>query len=33
SGMDIVDKIVDQPRDRNDNPLEKIEMTVNIIEE
>ncbi len=32
SGMDVVDKIVSQPRDRRDNPLERIEMKVRIIE-
>ncbi len=30
SGMDVVDKIVSQPRDRNDNPNERIEMKVKI---
>jgi peptidyl-prolyl cis-trans isomerase B (cyclophilin B) len=30
-GMDVVDKIVSQPRDQNDNPQERIEMTVDII--
>jgi peptidyl-prolyl cis-trans isomerase B (cyclophilin B) len=30
--MDTVDKIVSQPRDRNDNPLERIEMTVEVIQ-
>ncbi len=30
SGMDVVDKIVSQPRDRNDNPDERIEMKVKI---
>jgi peptidyl-prolyl cis-trans isomerase B (cyclophilin B) len=30
-GMDVVDKIVSQPRDQNDNPLERIEMTVDIL--
>ena len=30
-GMDVVDKIVSQPRDQNDNPTERIEMTVDII--
>jgi peptidyl-prolyl cis-trans isomerase B (cyclophilin B) len=29
-GMDAVDKIVSQQRDGNDNPLERIEMTVDI---
>jgi peptidyl-prolyl cis-trans isomerase B (cyclophilin B) len=28
SGMDTVDRIVNAPRDANDNPLERIEMTV-----
>lgn len=32
SGMDVVDKIVNQPRDNRDNPLERIEMKVKIIE-
>lgn len=32
SGMDVVDKIVQQPKDARDNPLERIEMTVKIIE-
>jgi peptidyl-prolyl cis-trans isomerase B (cyclophilin B) len=32
SGMDVVDKIVNQPRDRNDNPNERIEMKVKIIQ-
>lgn len=31
SGLDTIDKIVSQQRDRRDNPLERIEMTVNII--
>jgi peptidyl-prolyl cis-trans isomerase B (cyclophilin B) len=26
SGLDVVDKIVSQPRDRNDNPDERVEM-------
>jgi cyclophilin family peptidyl-prolyl cis-trans isomerase len=29
-GFDVIDKIVSQPRDQRDNPLEKIEMTVQI---
>jgi peptidyl-prolyl cis-trans isomerase B (cyclophilin B) len=29
---DTIDKIVSQPRDRNDNPLERIEMTVEVIQ-
>ena len=32
SGMDAVDKIVSAPRDPNDNPLERIEMKVKIVE-
>jgi len=32
SGMDAVDKIVSQPRDQNDNPNERIEMKVKIVE-
>jgi peptidyl-prolyl cis-trans isomerase B (cyclophilin B) len=32
SGMDVVDKIVSQKRDKNDNPLERMEMTVKIVE-
>lgn len=32
SGMEVVDKIVSQPRDRRDNPNERIEMKVKIIE-
>jgi peptidyl-prolyl cis-trans isomerase B (cyclophilin B) len=31
SGMDVADKIVSQPRDRRDNPDERIEMKVKII--
>jgi peptidyl-prolyl cis-trans isomerase B (cyclophilin B) len=32
SGMDVVDKIVSQPRDSRDNPNERVEMKVKIIE-
>ncbi len=32
SGLDVVDKIVSQPRDRSDNPNERIEMKVKIAE-
>jgi cyclophilin family peptidyl-prolyl cis-trans isomerase len=32
SGMDTVDKIVNQPRDANDNPDERIEMKVKVVE-
>jgi len=33
SGMDAVDKIVSQPRDSRDNPNERVEMKVKIIEQ
>jgi peptidyl-prolyl cis-trans isomerase B (cyclophilin B) len=32
SGMEVVDQIVNQSRDKNDNPLDRIEMKVKIIE-
>ncbi len=32
SGMDVADKIVSQPRDPNDNPFERVEMKVKVIE-
>ncbi|MGE5238241.1 MAG: peptidylprolyl isomerase [Chloroflexota bacterium] len=32
SGMDVVDKIVNQPRDRMDNPNDRVEMKVKIVE-
>lgn len=32
SGMSVVDKIVSLPRDRRDNPIERLEITVTIIE-
>ena len=32
SGMEVVDKIVSQPRDPNDNPNERIEMKIKIVE-
>jgi len=32
-GMEVVDKIVSQPRDGNDNPNDRIEMTVDIVTE
>ncbi|MDA8387049.1 MAG: peptidylprolyl isomerase, partial [Nitrospiraceae bacterium] len=32
SGMDVVDKIVNLPRDSADNPKERVEMKVKIIE-
>ena len=32
SGMEVVDKIVSQPRDERDNPLDRIEMTVTATE-
>jgi peptidyl-prolyl cis-trans isomerase B (cyclophilin B) len=31
-GMEVADKIVAQPRDSRDNPLERIEMTIKVIE-
>jgi peptidyl-prolyl cis-trans isomerase B (cyclophilin B) len=31
-GMEVADKIVSQPRDARDNPLERIEMMVKIVE-
>lgn len=31
-GMDVADKIVAEPRDRNDNPNERVEMTITIEE-
>ena len=33
SGMEVADKIVSQPRDNRDNPNDRIEMKVTIIEE
>ncbi|MBC8216411.1 MAG: peptidylprolyl isomerase [Candidatus Marinimicrobia bacterium] len=30
-GVDIIDRIVSVPRDRRDNPFEKVEMTVKIV--
>lgn len=32
-GIEVVDQIVSQPRDRNDNPIDRIEMTVDIVTE
>jgi peptidyl-prolyl cis-trans isomerase B (cyclophilin B) len=32
SGMDVVDKIVNQPRDGRDNPLERVEIQVRVTE-
>jgi peptidyl-prolyl cis-trans isomerase B (cyclophilin B) len=32
-GMEVVDKIVSKPRDVNDNPKDRIEMTVDIVNE
>ncbi len=32
SGMEVADKIVNQPRDKRDNPLERIEMKVKVLE-
>ncbi len=33
TGIEVVDKIVSQPRDANDNPKDRIEMTVEIVEQ
>ena len=30
-GMEVVDKIVSQPRDRRDNPLERVEMKMKVV--
>ena len=32
SGIEVADKIVSQPRDKRDNPLERIEIKVKVIE-
>jgi peptidyl-prolyl cis-trans isomerase B (cyclophilin B) len=32
SGMEVADKIVNQPRDGRDNPIERIEMKVRVVE-
>jgi peptidyl-prolyl cis-trans isomerase B (cyclophilin B) len=32
SGMEVADKIVAMKRDGRDNPLERVEMTVSVIE-
>ena len=32
SGMDVADKIVNQSKDKSDNPLERVEMKVKVIE-
>jgi peptidyl-prolyl cis-trans isomerase B (cyclophilin B) len=32
-GMEVVDKIVSQPRNGNDNPMDRIEITVDLINE
>ena len=32
SGMEVVDKIVSQPRDGNDNPNDRIEMKIKVLE-
>jgi peptidyl-prolyl cis-trans isomerase B (cyclophilin B) len=32
SGMEVADKIVSRQRDKKDNPLERIEMKVKVIE-
>ncbi len=30
-GMDVVDKIVSQPKDQRDNPVERVEMKVRVV--
>jgi peptidyl-prolyl cis-trans isomerase B (cyclophilin B) len=32
SGMDVADRIVSQPRDTRDNPIERVEINVRIVE-
>ncbi len=32
SGLDVVDRIVSQPRDKRDNPIERVEMKIRIIQ-
>jgi peptidyl-prolyl cis-trans isomerase B (cyclophilin B) len=32
SGMDVVDRLVNQPRDRRDNPLERVELKMSVVE-
>ena len=32
SGIEVVDKIVNQPRDKRDNPNERIEIKVKVVE-
>jgi peptidyl-prolyl cis-trans isomerase B (cyclophilin B) len=32
SGMEVADKIVKEPRDKRDNPLERVEMKVKVVE-
>ena len=32
SGMEVVDEIVSQPRDKRDNPLDRVEIIVKVIE-
>jgi peptidyl-prolyl cis-trans isomerase B (cyclophilin B) len=32
SGMEVADKIVSQPRDKSDNPNEKVEIKIKIVE-
>lgn len=32
SGMEVIDRIVSQPKDRRDNPIERVEMMIKIIE-
>ena len=30
-GIDVVDKIVSQPKDQRDNPIERVEMKVKVV--
>ncbi|MCX5910447.1 MAG: peptidylprolyl isomerase, partial [Deltaproteobacteria bacterium] len=32
SGIDVVDQIVSQPRDKKDNPNDRVEMKVKVVE-
>jgi peptidyl-prolyl cis-trans isomerase B (cyclophilin B) len=32
SGMEVADKIVSQPRDKRDNPDDRVEMKISIVE-
>jgi peptidyl-prolyl cis-trans isomerase B (cyclophilin B) len=32
NGMDVADKIVNEPRDAGDNPNDRVEMTVRVVD-